>query len=419
MARYRIQASGVNPRDYFSPETLAQQFGLSTDDLLNYIEQNGDLPPEIKNSIPPNELASIQKNFLSKLPTQEQGYQKYIEQTGNESDLTDEELSGRLTAFQGLEQGRSGIPKLDRNEVAQTTRNALVNAGASESFSDEFSQKVAEEVLRTGKFPVFNQPSGSNDQNVNAYHAIVDALDRRFALGPYSSQKNFSEDKQRLEEAIGARKESANQDQAVEDFLSAEQRQSAADREDFLAGEEGRALEAFRESVPRTLAGLNARGLLFSGDVPDALSTTALNLEGELEATRAELEAADNQFYFDAAYKHAIRKSLGGVEDYRAALDAEHNRIMTERENRFKVSQGNLDRTLDTELKRSDYQRTLDANRSRLKAQSDANKKNQFSELAGTLGKTVGTVAGAAVGGPVGGYVGGEYGGTIGKGIVG
>lgn len=285
--------------------------------------------------------------------------QQLIGDQGGEEDLTEEELQKRIGYYEFLNQPEAGLP----TKVSTELRTGLVLPGPGGA-SD--------------------LPSGEGTVGGSQVLARTDPI-----LGVYGEQIG------RLQELLGIRRSEREKNAAVDELTANIQKELAASRDELLSGEYERAGASFRDYIPRALSGLNQRGLLFSGDVEDELTSKALELQGGLEDYQAQLEAQDNQFYFDAAYKNAIRKQIGASEDYRSALESERQRIMSEREEGFISAQSKLDRRLKETLQTSDLQRQEDLTRAKLerakKESSSATKSGLFANIATNVATAVAT----------------------------
>lgn len=212
-------------------------------------------------------------------------------------------------------------------------------------------------------------------------------------------QTQVGEDVTRVKGLLDTRFAKAEKEGSINDFLTGLPANLESSRNELLDAETARLGDEFNDYIPRALADRNSKGLLFSGDVEDLLSTRAVDLQSGVESLQADLEAADNQFYFDAAYQNQIRKSLEGSEDYKAAIESERGRILTERENRFRSAQGELDRNLDEKLTVSAGNRQLRTNQSNLKsnasAKDSASRGQLFSDLASAGASVAATYAGS------------------------
>lgn len=201
-----------------------------------------------------------------------------------------------------------------------------------------------------------------------------------------------------IKEILSGRKFQAEKNAAEEDYLSQLPSYLQETRDEQLGALEEQALNEYGEYVPRAMGSLNAQGLLFSGDVEDELSTRALNISSELDAIALQTEAEDNEFYYQAAYNRAFKKNMESRRDYDLAIAEERGKVITERENRFKSNQSDLNRVLEEQLKRDDAERNLRLKEASLRTNRDASKNSRRGQLFSNLVQSGLSVAGTYAG---------------------
>jgi len=218
-----------------------------------------------------------------------------------------------------------------------------------------------------------------------------------------------------IEDLIAQSKQKAYDNAQIDDYLTKLPGELTQRREEHLAGETDRAIEAYTlDYVPRAMESANARGMLFSGDTSDLLTAGALDTAASLDDIRATLEQEDNQFYFNAAYQNKLRTVLESNVDVRNYIENERNNVLTDQSNRFQSSQNDLNRRLESNLTNRTYDSQLRARQAAAKKQQEnaegANRKALYSQL----GTAAGTAAGATLG-PGGAIAGGSIGGAAGS----
>jgi len=180
----------------------------------------------------------------------------------------------------------------------------------------------------------------------------------------------------------------------IESALNAMPGELQASTGEFMKGEEDRAFNELERQVPLVMQNLNARGMLFSGEREDSLTQRAMSLDSSLEQMQAELEAEDNQFYYDSAYRNALRKDLQSDTNYKSSIESERKRILTERGQKFQSYQSKLDSDLNEQFTKSNYERELALKRQELerakREKSDAYNSNLIGKIAET-GLNIGT----------------------------
>lgn len=366
-----------------------------------------------------DQISDIQP-IISKLPANRRDVlTQYLGGSENilkESGLTDEELQTRLEGYQEL--GETKTPsQFDKDKyedfIAQQIANK-VRENFSVSNSSDFYKSIAKKYsddIRQGKDvtqslteDIFSRASiggregnvfngserASNFESLKQVSKDIQGFVREHG-GSFNRPEQLTDtstDISRVQDILSTRGKTREKEGVIEDYLTALPQELSASREEFLGGEESRAFDELSRQVPIVRQNLNAQGLLFSGDVGDVLSSQTLDIQSQLDAVRAQTEAEDSQFYYDAAYRNAIRKELQSTEDYRTAIGTERGRILSERESKFRSYQSDIDRQLDEQLKRSDYERQLAANRIRLsntrREQEDQRRVNTISNIGST-----------------------------------
>lgn len=215
-----------------------------------------------------------------------------------------------------------------------------------------------------------------------------------------------------VQDILGTRAEKANREASLSSFIQGIPEQQRVAREDYLSGLEGSLRDQFEnDRIPRDLQSLNTRGLLDSpGEVADALSTGAFDIQSTIEQARIELEQQDYQFFYDMAYQDQLRKSLDAAKDYQATLSSERDKLRVDQENRFQSTENAINRDFNFKLQDIQYKQQLNAQEIRAKRQRDAQESAKRSQLYSQAGSAAGAIGGAAVGGPPGAMVGASVG---------
>lgn len=215
-----------------------------------------------------------------------------------------------------------------------------------------------------------------------------------------------------VQDILGTRAEKANREASLSSFIQGVPEQQRVAREDYLSGLEGSLRDQFEnDRIPRDLQSLNTRGLLDSpGEVADALSTGAFDIQSTIEQARIELEQQDYQFFYDMAYQDQLRKSLDAAKDYQATLSSERDKLRVDQENRFQSTENAINRDFNFKLQDIQYKQQLNAQEIRAKRQRDAQESAKRSQLYSQAGSAAGAIGGAAVGGPAGATVGASVG---------
>lgn len=392
---------------------LQQAFqGVETSKGLDYLEETGKLSPEALAQGAGN-LLGVQR-ILAKLPTKKVGIEQYLgKQKGvDPALLTEEELQDKLEALQGISPTETKTPRKEqlKSIILNSLNELYPDVIALGNNADDAASRITDLVLKGEPIKdaaktVFDTFSSewreTNDRQKQEFGRIVsgkplqDLINKKLTqpidyykgedVTPFTGVNPYAEDIKIAQGLLSTKGAKREKDQTIEDYLSGLQGQLAGSTEQFLKSEEERAYGELERQVPLVLQNLNARGMLFSGEVEDALTTRALSLGSSLEAIQADLEAEDSQFYYDAAYRNALKKELQSVDDYKSAISTQRGRVLTERSQKFRSTQEELDRELDEELKKSDYTRDLALRRKGLERQRTSAEQARRGQLIGNI----------------------------------
>lgn len=349
----------------------------------------------------------------------------------HEENLTDEELQNRQQQFQALGEApgetTTGGFENQVNNMAAQIKGAFLSQGIA--ISDKTLQeasKYAIDALNKGNYDpqqvanivVSREKEGHQaPSGLFGGHEEGDVLRTAKSIGQdipkvYTTQVqsgkfvdtstpvyNASEDLSRIGDILSTRATKTSNEGKVTDYLNTLPDVLSTSRNEFgdVLKEQGQ--QQLEAATPQLLAGANARGALFSGDVGDILSTTAGGIQGNIESIQAQLEAEDNQFYFNAAYRNALRKQLEGQTDYGAFLAGERARISGEQTTRFNRSQDILTADANADLVTRRNNNALLRQQADLQRQTDLLKSQRTENLIGDIGASAGQIVAAKVGG--------------------
>lgn len=393
--RFRLDALPQNLKDQLG--LLLQQYipnidGKTHEGILDALEKTGRIPDEIFKKLNFSEeskqtvLARF-NDLFSGIPSRQAAIQPYLRSGFDESMATDEEIQNRLQAFEefpGTLRKQTDVDGL-RNKIRETLTKRL---GRTSGDDPTVYESILNRFLADPNF------STDNPEIKQKYRASIDEV--RQSIGNYLPEtKDVSGEVSKLKKILETRNFEAGRTKAIGDYLTSRREEFGALREEYLSGASERTEAEFLDYIPEAIGQINSRGMLFSGEPEDLLTSKAVSLQGGLEDLRSQLETEDNQFYFDAAYEAAITKQLSARTDYQDAIRTERERIMGERNRSFSSKQGDYDRQLQSELAWSDLQRNYDLNRTRLASEKRASKTAKrdqlFSDIASSAASSVTT----------------------------
>ena len=331
----------------------------------------------------------------------------------NEANLTDEELKNRQQAFNELGQTPGTV---DKASVDRFIDDKLKTFGITDK-DQTVRNGLTEFVIKNGRLPDAGELRDSiTASGGQGYSVISDPKVSNF-LQDQDNKNQFSDlvkgqvnapdttgDISRIEDILGTRGQEATNEAGIKSYLTTLPDVLSNSRNDYLSAIREQGNQQIQEVTPQILASANARGALFSGDVPDILSNYAGNVQGGIESQQAQLEAEDNQFYFNAAYQNALRQNLQGQQDYSTYLAGERSNVLNEQNTRFQRSQSTLQANAQNDLLQRQYNNQLTAQQLQLRKQGDLEKSQKTTNKITGIGQSIGgiatTVAGAYTGNP-------------------
>lgn len=349
----------------------------------------------------------------------------------DEASLTDNELQDRLSAFQELGQTPGEIDSAGAQRELQNQLDAFgVRIGPRSNIENVLSGFLskAQRLPDIGEFrDELNSVSGGEGQRMLGYNPLINFLNdqnnknhfAQFASGQIGSPK-VGGDVKRIQDLMGERSRKAEEQGALDKFVSDIPGQLDTNTEEFFAGkrEQGkRTLEDFLN--PQIRDQLAARGLLTSGDLDAELANAAGEISSPIEQGYVQSKADDLAFFENAAYQTNLKKTIDANQDLASRVNFERANALNAQSNRFQQGQQSIADSSSLALFRRQQQSNMQAQQERLRRQSDMQKAQSQSGMMGGIGQSVGAIGGAVignmiapgVGGMVGAGIGGQFGG--------
>lgn len=412
--KFRIESLGTEDR------RVIQQLTQYDPEALDEIEKTGKLPQRLANkfSDDPNGLTGL-NNILSKLPSAKDAFQKFIDQgTGKEADLTDDELRDRIEAFKGLG-GNTGT--LDHNKIQSTVFNKLKAMEVPDDNGRlvDISNAIANLTEQLGHYPSpqefepiikkFDLPV-TGTRNTNVDYALRNFTNDQqtfndFQLGldkgNFSTFKDedVSESVKRIQDILDTRAAEAGKEATERSFLAETPTELAGGRRRFLAEREPE-IERFlvERAGPRALENLNVRGLAEGPDLASELAAEAGRQQVGLEDTLRTLEAEDEAFYAEAAFRLHTARLEQSEADFRSSVAAEREGVRTGQFRRFESAEKDTQRQFELALLRREAGRNLSEKQSELEIGKSGSRDELISGLTSDIAtSTAQIVAGKIV----------------------
>jgi len=373
------------------PNVLAHQLGITSQELIAYIQKNNKLPDEAVKVMGQSTVNALNNSFKRL----NQGF------TGNPNPLANLE-----------------VPEAQKNPQAYLKKQIqLLGEDNSRLTADELKQKI-ELLTLLSKETRGDFTGGTVTQKVDQSGGYLEP----FNLQNYQivSPIDTSSEIKSIQDLLSSRETKLKREGQLEQFQSGLQDELARGRTDFIRGEEDYARYVYENELkPRIEENLNVRGLLYSGDLATELARTGSGLQADIEQQALALQQEDDAFFQDIAYQNTFRKEIEAGNDVSSQLDFARNQTRTNQQQNFLRTQNDLRRRYQEQSYQKDLDRQLRVQEANLKRQQDLARKNQQSGLISSIGSTAGMIGGALIGAKlsnpvVGAQIGSQLGGTAG-----
>lgn len=227
---------------------------------------------------------------------------------------------------------------------------------------------------------------------------------------------DYSGDLKAIGDIISLRGRQTEAQSQADSLVSSLPQELARGRNEFYNAAVGQGQQYFNESLaPSIMQSLNARGILNSGDLESELSRGAGDIQGSIQSSIMNQQAADDAFFMNAAYQQTFQKEIQAGQDLSSQVQNSRGQAMQNQQFGFQRIQGDLSRQYQDMIMNREQQRQMTLMRQNFDQQQRlANKQNQANEY-GQIGQTVGSIGGAVLGA----YFGGPPGAVVGSGIGG
>lgn len=329
--------------------------------------------------------------------------------------LTDEELSARLDALQGI--GTADSEGINQSHLKNDVKAELQNKyGLDPRQAESASAAISDHLAKFENNP--NNPGlGNILNNVQFDSATADKLrnvlnDQNFvnkysesiAKGRYSVGGELPDDiagqAKLIQELQAQRGFVKDQNMTLEQFYANEPAALEAERSKFFAGQRARAKDyVANEYAPYVVEQLGARGLADSGAVGDEIARKYGSIQSTIEQEQTVQRDADLQFFSDMAFKSTYQNLINARTDIRGQLDFQSTSNRQKQNQDFAARESSIDRSFNADLFRNQNEQALKGYQTQItkknEAQDDAFKQD--------LIKTgIGTAANVALMGTIG-----------------
>lgn len=344
----------------------------------------------------------------------------------DEGSLTDEELAKRLDAYR---QSNEFAPEFSHGKLARTVQERLAGNGISWKDAETISHAIANEVEQSGKLnPSWKKdywkylkdktPSPGED---NAIRQQLDITAKEVGEGGYFLGKpDYSPDIKRVGDIIGTRQKKAANQKIADDFIASLPQELARGRSDFANSELGYGSQYYNESLaPSIVQNLNARGMVFSGDLESELNRGAYDVQSSIQNEVQSAQAQDDAFFQNAAYQNTFQKEIAAGNDVNQLAQNQRGMAMENQQQTFLRSQANLSQQYQSMIFQRENQRNMAIQQQQLARQRDMQQDQNRAGMFSGLGQSAGTIGGALIGNVllpgIGGVIGAGLGGQFGQ----
>lgn len=307
---------------------------------------------------------------------------------------------------------KGGINSLDNGKAA--ILSGLLSANDKDRFDPNF---IASSLLRGTDFETLD------DNKLGLVKNILDSTDL-----PLSAETESLKDL--TGQVLSGRSLKRENEQAIDNYQASLPDELARTRGELVNTLQGEATRTFNDfSKPSIQQNLNARGLLYSGDLASEFAREASSLQAPIENLQTQLIDEDYAFYKDIAHQTALRREIEASNNVADSLAFQKGKSRLRQQQDFDSAQATLARTYNENLARRQGEQALTAQNEQLRQKQEAEKRKKRLENNANAyrlgGQIVGAVGGAILAGPgAGTYAGYQAGGvaadaaTTGLGVV-
>lgn len=357
---------------------------------------------------------------------------RYLNEQGDTANLSEDEISKRLQGLNSLKHTGEDIGKsqadnavnmfFDQNGVTDGQFGKAGDSKARDYISNFIQQN--RRLPQPGEFEDWGKQNGVRTITPQLTNLLNDQNNKNYVAFQLGGQpQTYADEIGGLTQLQSSLVDKRNRQSSLDSTINNLPGELAQGTDQLVSGLQDAGAQTLQDELnPQIQQDLNARGLLFGGDLQAELTSAGAGIYGDIQATHEDLLAQDDAFFKDAAFKNELQKTSTTDADYLAGLQRERDSAITDSQNRFKSSQAGIQNKFEEDLtsRRAQAARYAAQERAaRSKDASDAALAGQIGQAAGgIIGAGAGFLAGGPVGAVVGAGVGGGVGGAAGRGIT-
>lgn len=407
---------------------------IESGDKTAFQNRLSDLPDSYISQADKQKLISQFDQVQSKLPSQGEGYATHVRKVKDEANATDEELQNKIAAYQGLTKVGEPLPyDFIRSKIiglmnAQDVKGRVkIKPGTSNPYDlsansnvdvvnqqvaglqDTIANNLSKFIVQARRLPTpsefrdfYNAQGGQygNGDLVLRDSALTNFLNNQnnsnyIALDLGGQEPSHDDDIQRIQDILDTRQDETNKTNAVTKYLQTTPSELAAARGGFYKQAQDSQTQYLRTRLaPKIISDLNARGLAEGPDVGSAIAASGAGLQAGLESKIRDLEASDNQFFADSAFRIAQARLNSTEDQLNQQIAFERAKTAQNQEAGFNAKETDINNEFEQELLKKAGDRELNNTQSDINFETDQNNSKTIAGLTDSLGRSVGqTVA--------------------------
>ena len=351
-----------------------------------------------------DKIRNVLFSALKKVPTRDVAYQNYAGSIKDEGKATDEELQNKIAALQGL--SKTGVP-IDK---ASIDRWIDQKTGYGEGTLTIVKPYISDFVVNNRRLPDTRELLDIMQKNAatingdpsaivasgSVQNLLSDQNNKNYIAQTLGGQpQDYTADIQRIQDILDTRTTEGNKTAAITNFLKTTPEELAAARGGFYKQQQSSNARYLNTRLaPQIVSNLNARGLAEGPDVASSIAAAGTELQSSLEDKIRSMEASDNQFFADAAFRLTQAKLNASEDQLNQQIAYERASVRQKQDASFRSRETDIVNEFDLEQLRREQERELSLGNADIDFQKSERSSRLISGLGADIGRSVGqTVA--------------------------
>lgn len=320
--------------------------------------------------------------------------------------------NGRFPTFAELRDFQKqgvGITPISESPFSQAQTNGQIQRQLSEKGISAFSKydlsgKIGGFLTKNGRLPTHEELrdllelSPTDRQAFNDFAPLKNFLTDSKVMQALDIG-NYTDDLRRIQGLLDTRAGAARKEGDVQQFLKTGPEELRNARNLFYRQQSDSAGNFLRTRLtPQIMEGLNARGLAENpGDIASSVSSAGNNLQAGIEDKIRALEAQDNAFFADAAFRITQAKLDASEDAMRSQITLENQKIRQRQEANFQQAERDTAGDFEKNLLTRTGNRDLNAATDTLDSTKNLEDTATLAKLGSDTGKSIGETTGTAI----------------------